>query len=130
VRRVDVDATWVELEPGDGTHYEFLVAPVPQDAPSAGLALFVASVSRGSGCPEFLGYAYSVEDLRAFAVRFPRSTRAGPEDYRQAAIAEDPLADGFVGYVLSKSGTRAAPCNPWTALAAIRAALEVIGHAY
>lgn len=126
-REAETLAHWIELEPGDGTRYEFLVAPVPVDAPSEDPSVFVASVGRGWGAPAFVGYAYTISDLLDFAKRFPRTCNVGREHYREAVRDEAALEDHFVGYMRGHSGMTAHLCNPWTALAAIRAALLVIG---
>lgn len=113
MRLVPLLAHHVVLEPGDGTHYEFLVSRVDDDY------YFVASV----GSVAFAGYPYRVDDVRAFASRHPWIVPEGPTGpaYMKTARSADPMGDGFLSYVLEHS-----LCNPWTVLAAIRAVLAVL----
>ncbi|MDX1408803.1 MAG: hypothetical protein R3330_11735 [Saprospiraceae bacterium] len=122
-------AHWVMLEPGDGTHYEFLVTTVPK-YPYQGEEeddnLFIASVGRGSGSAAFVGYVYRRSSLQNFRDTFPEVVNSvGDTAYRhwaRKAMAED----HYIGYMATHSGWKGDPANPWTTVAAIVAGIRVM----
>lgn len=117
-----VEAFHVHSEPGDGTRYEFLVSSVP-DRPDA---LFITSVSRGHGCPIFVGYIYNIDSLKQFAKDHPEILAASTSSYQEVARAMPHVP--FVDYACAPghSGTYDRPANLWTGLAAILAGIRVL----
>lgn len=116
IERRQADASLYVMELGDGTHYEFLIAHRPGSK-----YLLIASV----GSVEFGGYEYEIDELRRFAAQHPRTMAADREDYRWAACEEVSLEHPLLGYMMAP-GHSGPNVNPWTALAACRAAAEYL----
>ncbi|HEX9640547.1 MAG TPA: hypothetical protein VGB13_04465 [Candidatus Krumholzibacteria bacterium] len=117
------EAFHVVSEPGDGTHYEFLVSTVP-DQPES---LWIASASRGGGCPVFIGYAYAIDSLIEFGVYYQSAIDGGSHAYRSAA--EQLETHPLIKYA-SELGHSSPPSgrwrlNPWTAIAGLIAGYRV-----
>lgn len=110
------NAFWFELEPGDGTHYEFIVSEIPNQDSS----IFIASVARGHSAPAFVGYAYQKGGLADFHRRFPQVVEAPYDSYRQKIDDSSVLDDHFVGYAYTHSECR----SLYTALAGILAGVK------
>ena len=100
---------WIRLEPGDGTRYEFVIV---WDPTAPGYLLIMAT----GGGAEFHSYGFESGELKRFGDKFPEWLEADTESYRRVAANTIPATD-LVSYMVGK-----AQCNPWTALAAIRAA--------
>lgn len=99
-----ISANLFSIEPGDATHYEFILVRNGD---------FVI----GHGRPNFMGYGYEIVEIERFFIRHPSIKNASRENYQALAIKYDVLDDHFAAYVIEKS-----QCNPWTAIAFLRCA--------
>ena len=102
------------VEPGDATHYEFLM--------SRSLGRVYAG-----GKPNFNLYDYDEQEVIDFADFFPELINAKYEDYQRIAMTEinghSPISHHFVGYITEHSG-----CRSYTALAFILCANTFLRH--
>lgn len=112
-KRRPVLAAWYQLEPHDGTHYEFVV--FEDLGPRSVNWLTIAKGGRGAA---FSTYEYSREAIAQFVASHPGPFADDPgREYGQLAQASRALLDPYLDYVAEHSA-----CNLWTALAALRAA--------
>lgn len=102
-------ALYVTLEPGDATHYEFVILNgtyKPAD---------YVTITRGGDGAQFRGYSYRRDEIERFFERNPKLKQEVPkkeyEDLAQEALKGD---DGLIGYITSHSD-----CCAYTALAAL-----------
>ena len=101
---VPVRAVAVDLQPGDGTHYRFLISEVPS-------AEGRIAISGREGV-RFKGYDYEEDEVRYFFERNGKPSNRG--DYREWALRAISKNDHYLLYVQEHSAE-----NPWTALAAL-----------
>jgi len=100
-----------EDEPGDGTHYEFVLMRESDR--------FIL-IMRGSQGARFDSYTYRDDSLSSILEEYPvLGTHPTTKEYENAIGDSGILADPFIGYMSDHS-----TCNVWTAVAAIRAAIH------
>jgi len=103
--------TWDE--PGDSTRYEFTI--------TVGYSKNYVLISKGSSGAVFVSYDYNIDHLEMLADYNPDFTKDIPPKEYQGTFGKSEIGKDFISYMCEHS-----KCNPWTAIAAIRAALKVI----
>lgn len=107
-----IEAFEIIDEPGDATHYEFIIA-LAKDR-------HFIFISRGENGAKFESYTYRIDSIENFVKDYPILIEALDESEYQKKVASS-MDDPFIGYIASHSN-----CNPWTAIAAVRAMMKFI----
>tara|TARA_Y100000310_G_scaffold202077_1_gene202190 strand:- start:38 stop:508 length:471 start_codon:yes stop_codon:yes gene_type:complete len=117
-RRKKVSAEWMEIQPGDGTRYTFIV----MEGPHSDGWLTIAGTGDGAA---FSGYRYDKESLLACADEYGLwgNLRPFKHEYQQRVRECGILDEHFVHYMAESSHS---DCSAWTAVAAIGAAVQFI----
>ncbi len=102
---------FTELEPGDGTHYEFLIMRYDRSN------LLCAAVSHGSGSALFAGYTYRVTSVLDCLERMEGAAK------EEEIYQEFGQIDHYLGYMTERGHS---DCNSWTARAACMAMGEFL----
>ena len=117
MKREKINAEHVMDQPGDGTRYDFIVTDVPEMN-----QVIIAGTGKGA---KFKGYTYRKASIISFLLEFPDVLINDRDTYRDKVgeIMPDRHFPPFVGYICDDKHS---DCNPWTALAAMRAAYAFI----
>lgn len=102
-----IRAYYVMCEPGDSTHYEFILTESIKN-------LDYIIIAKGEDGAPFSTYAYREDSIRQFMAEYPGITGWLESEYQQKVDENLILKNPFIGYIAGHS-----QCNVWTALAAI-----------
>ena len=105
---------YVEDEPGDGTHYEFLIMDI-------GDYFFI---TKGNSGAKFSSYSYRKDSIVNLKIDYPiMMTDLDEANYQSHLLDRGVTNSGFIGYM-----TKHSECNFWTAICAARIALKILAE--
>ena len=109
MKTYDLKTKLIEIKPGDMTRYSFLISNYNLD--------YVIIAGSGKGA-KFAGYEYRKDSIKNFIKKFDIKI---DESYRSYIQKNKILDDHYIRYIVNHSF-----CNPWTAVAAIICASELL----
>ena len=107
------NAVHAMIQPGDGTHYEFIIAPTECDE-----IVVCGYPGNGAGCPPLV---LPMDQLRSFCAEYFDTLNVPYEEYRD--VSARVINDHYWPKYLSGEFK----VSEWTALAAIICAWSVVG---